>query len=319
MLAARLATVARRASAHTSRATSSSACSSSRASSASATLASASRARGSTVRAAASTSSPDGDAAKSSTGDSWVVVGCDSDAGGALCVISGGSVGVVRAVRVVDNPTSKVLVNGRERVRLDPEAMRETARSLGVPRGTRVYLEEGGVEFGFSAQTAFVQGYNFGLWRGVLAAEEFDVRVVKPQAWKAALGLKFKGSTKDDSIAMARSLFPEIAGELKRKKDHGRAESLLIAAYGHVADGAAAAAEEDELCARVRAALTDRGLVREEGGALPYFGPYFGMTGDELRKELKARGCKVSGKKEELILRLETNDAESAEKTSATA
>jgi hypothetical protein len=43
------------------------------------------------------------------------------------------------------------------------------------------------------------------------------------------------------------------------------------------------------------------------------------MTGDELRKELKARGCKVSGKKEELILRLETNDAESAEKTSATA
>ena len=69
----------------------------------------------------------------------------------------------------------------------------------------------------------------------------------------------------------------------------------------------------------MRAALTDRGLVREEGGALPYFGPYFGMTGDELRKELKARGCKVSGKKEELILRLETNDAESAEKTSATA
>ena len=57
-LAARLATVARRASAHTSRATSSSACSSSRASSASAALASASRARGSTVRAAASTSSP---------------------------------------------------------------------------------------------------------------------------------------------------------------------------------------------------------------------------------------------------------------------
>ena len=40
-----------------------------------------------------------------------------------------------------------------------------------------MYLEEGGVEFGFSAQTAFVQGYNFGLWRGVLAAEEFDVRV----------------------------------------------------------------------------------------------------------------------------------------------
>ena len=41
---------------------------------------------------------------------------------------------------------------------------------LHIPRGTVVHLEEGGVEYGFSAQTAFVQGYNFGLWKGVLAA-----------------------------------------------------------------------------------------------------------------------------------------------------
>lgn len=242
--------------------------------------------------------------------EAWVVVGCDSDANGALCVVTGPSAGSVRRVIVRDNPTREELVNGRARPRLDPDAMRRAVRALGVPKGTTVYLEEGGVEFGFSAQTAFVQGYNFGLWRGVLAAEELNVRVVKPQAWKAAMGLKFKGSTKDDSIAMARSLFPEIANELKRKKDHGRAESLLIAAYGHVANGGAAAATEDELCARVRAALADRGLVREEGGSLPYFGPYFGMTGEELRRELKRRGAKVSGSKQELILRLETSDEE---------
>jgi hypothetical protein len=252
----------------------------------------------------------------------WIVVGCDSDANGALCVISGRAVGEIASVRVVDNPTSVVEVNGRSRVRLDPDAMREATASLGVPKGTRVYLEEGGVEFGFSAQTAFVQGYNFGLWRGVFAAAELDVKIVKPQAWKAAMGLKFKGSTKDDSIAMAKMLFPEVASELSRKRDHGRAESLLIAAYGHVADGAMRAEEEDELCSRVRAALADRGLVREEGAALPYFGPYFGMTGNELKKELKARSLKVSGTKTELILRLEESDEQSKasqSKSSATA
>jgi len=248
--------------------------------------------------------------ARASTEDDgdWIVLGCDSDGHGAICAIEGPRRGVVRTIRVVDNPTSSVMVNGRARVRLDPEAMRVAVAALNVKRGTRIYLEEGGVEFGFSAQTAFVQGYNFGLWRGILAAQEFDIKVVKPQAWKAALGLKFKGSTKDDSIAMAKALFPEVAHELSRKRDHGRAESLLIAAYGHVANGAAAAADDDALCARVRDVLADRGLVRDDGAPLPYFGPYFGMTGDELKRELRARALKVSGTKTELILRLEGDD-----------
>lgn len=31
---------------------------------------------------------------------------------------------------------------------------------------------------------------------------------------------------------MALDLFPSLSSSLKRKKDHGRAEALLIAAYG---------------------------------------------------------------------------------------
>jgi hypothetical protein len=43
---------------------------------------------------------------------------------------------------------------------------------------------------------------------------------------------------------------------------------------------------------------------------LPYFGPYFGMSGKQLAAELKARSLKVSGKKMELVARLEMDDAE---------
>ena len=279
----------------------------------------------------------------------WTLLGCDSDAGGALAVVRGPSLGCVASVDVHDCPTYKVEVNGKLRKRLCVEDMVQLVTSLNIPARTTVFLEEGGVEYGFSAQTAFVQGYNFGLWKGVLAAAGLTVEVVKPQAWKHALGLARSGSSKDDSRHFAAAMFPEV-GEvtLRRKKDHGRAEALLIAAYGHMAmhaRGARADAaqglntavlsgsdEEDPLCRRVRdmviraaeeasegdgeggegdAHTTSSGMRRRLGpdDPLPYFGPYFGMTGKALGKECKSRGLKVSGKKMELIERLEEDDA----------
>lgn len=294
-----------------------------------------------------STTSPSSDDDEASRG--WTLLGCDSDAGGALAVVRGPSIGDVASVDVHDCPTYKVEVNGRARKRLCVEDMVELVASLDIPRGTVAFVEEGGVEYGFSAQTAFVQGYNFGLWKGVLAAAGLRVEVVKPQAWKHALGLARSGSSKDDSRDMASAMFPEVGDVLGRKKDHGRAEALLIAAYGHMATHARdartkaasaviagrseEAAEEDPLCRRVRDMVTraaeeaassetsddsydddetTRSGLRKRLGPddpLPYFGPYFGMTGKSLGEECRRRGLRVSGKKMELIERLEEDDA----------
>ena len=285
----------------------------------------------------------------------WTLVGCDSDAGGALVVVRGPAPGVVRRVSVLDCPTVKVEVNGKQRTRLCVEAMASLVASTRLPRGTVAHVEEGGVEYGFSAQTAFVQGYNFGLWKGVLASAGLDVRVVKPQAWKHALGLAHKKSTKDESRALASTVFPSTREQLRRKKDHGRAEALLIAAYGHVAASARgerdaneeaeterrddetknddAPRAEDPLCALVREVVVrtvaERAAESAEDGdgahsssedtlrralgpddPLPYFGPYFGMSGKQLAAEARARSLKVSGKKMELVARLEMDDAE---------
>ena len=277
----------------------------------------------------------------------WTLVGCDSDAGGALVVVRGPAPGVARRVVVLDCPTVKVEVNGKQRTRLCVEAMVALVASARIPRGTVAHVEEGGVEFGFSAQTAFVQGYNFGLWKGVLASAGLDVRVVKPQAWKYALGLAHKKSTKDESRAMAGAVFPSTTEQLRRKKDHGRAEALLIAAYGHVAASArgerdandetlkterrsadvartsddasdagftssveARTRVEDPLCALVREvvvrSVAERAAEAAEDGddapeadatlrralgpddPLPYFGPYFGMSGKQLAAEARA-------------------------------
>jgi len=247
----------------------------------------------------------------------WALVGCDSDAGGALAIIRGTEQGKIGKVEIVDVPTMHVDVNGKQRTRLDVKRMIEKVKQMDLPKNSIVFIEEGGVEFGFSAQTAFVQGYNFGLWKGVLEScvnETTIVEVVKPQAWKLALGLRGKASSKDDSIDLAKLVFPEAEKMLSRKKDHGRAESLLIAAYGHARETLQAnkdieyadIVKHDSVCKRVFDVLEQKGLVSENGVA--YFGPYFGRTGLELKHDLKQRGLKVSGTKGELILRLETDD-----------
>lgn len=64
---------------------------------------------------------------------------------------------------------------------------------------------------------------------GRLSTRYPDWTEVAPATWKKALGLD---KDKDKSRAMAAKLFPGLAEQLKRKKDDGRAEALLIAYYG---------------------------------------------------------------------------------------
>lgn len=77
--------------------------------------------------------------------------------------------------------------------------------------------------------STFKFGSNYGIVLGVLGALGIPYTLVSPQKWKKAMGLT---GDKEASRAMALRLFPELAGDLKRKKDEGRAESLMIAEYG---------------------------------------------------------------------------------------
>lgn len=69
------------------------------------------------------------------------------------------------------------------------------------------------------------------LSRGIITAAidiaGFQSRSVQPQMWKALFGLG--GADKIDSREMAQKLYPSIADEFKRVKDHNKADSILIA------------------------------------------------------------------------------------------
>ena len=81
-----------------------------------------------------------------------------------------------------------------------------------------------------SAMTAF----SMGMSRGILIAVASIIGIPKidvmPQVWKKHFGLI--KCDKDASRTLALDRFPWLSDSLKRKKDHNRAEALLLALYG---------------------------------------------------------------------------------------
>ena len=84
-----------------------------------------------------------------------------------------------------------------------------------------------------SAQTNFSKGRGYGIIEAVLQINGVPI-IAAPYArvWKKGLGLTDPGKVykdkKEASRLMALDLYPELADELKRKKDNGRAEALLL-------------------------------------------------------------------------------------------
>lgn len=78
--------------------------------------------------------------------------------------------------------------------------------------------------------STFGLGQSAGIIEGVLAALDIVVIHSKPQIWKKHFNLI--RAEKDASRLLAIRLYPKLATQLSRKKDHGRAEALLIARYG---------------------------------------------------------------------------------------
>ena len=72
--------------------------------------------------------------------------------------------------------------------------------------------------------------YSFGYPVHAMSSLDNSIHWIQPQEWKKHFNLI--KANKEDSRLMALSLYPNIAKELRCKKHHNRAESLLIADYG---------------------------------------------------------------------------------------
>ena len=147
-------------------------------------------------------------------------VGIDVGITGALAMVDREA----RLQAVVDMP----IMSAGKRNQIDAAALSRLLREWANGEGDEllVTVERQRAMPAQGVGSVFSLGVSFGIVLGVVAARGYTVQLVEPAVWKRALKL---GADKEQARARAIQMFPEA--ELGRKRDHGRAEACLIAAW----------------------------------------------------------------------------------------
>jgi crossover junction endodeoxyribonuclease RuvC len=107
----------------------------------------------------------------------------------------------------------------------------ELCRWLREQRPEHAFIEYAAARPGQGVTSMFRFGVAYGATKMALAACGVPYTVVTPMKWKPAVGVP-KGADKEASRQRALQLFPEQATKLARKKDHARADAMLLAYFG---------------------------------------------------------------------------------------
>lgn len=163
-----------------------------------------------------------------------VYIGIDPGLSGAVAVLADDGV----LVGLHDTPVLTLRTSRGSRTEYDaPGLVALLAPYAGLQ--AHVILEESQAMPGQGTRSMFTGGVGFGLWLDVLAALALPHTRIRPAIWKRAVGLMGLGKDKEASRLRAMQLFP--GADLRRQKDHGRAEALLLAWYGRQTVGTAGA------------------------------------------------------------------------------
>ena len=158
---------------------------------------------------------------------SRIIVGIDPGSKGAIAIWAGGDHWAVHDCPITEVHRKKGAKTSTENVP-DPQGMFQLLEPL---KGTmvHVFLEK---VWGFKGQggaSQFKFGMNYGMWMALIAVLGIPYTLVTPQRWKKDMGVT---SDKGTCAIRAKQLFPETFEFLQRKKDHDRAEAILLAGYG---------------------------------------------------------------------------------------
>jgi crossover junction endodeoxyribonuclease RuvC len=80
------------------------------------------------------------------------------------------------------------------------------------------------------ASSGFLYGRAIGAVESAVALCQVPITIVEPSVWKRRFHLN--GGDKEQSRLLALQKFPQQHALLARKKDHNRAEAVLLAVYG---------------------------------------------------------------------------------------
>jgi len=152
-----------------------------------------------------------------------IVLGFDPGQTGAIAAYDGTII-----TGLIDMPTMTRLHGQGQQV--DPYTLTTAILDLRAGRDAVAIIEAVSARPRQGVSSMFRFGESVGVVLGVLGALQIPIRWVTPGRWKKAAGIA--GKDKDAARSLAIQLHPEVADMLTRKRDVGRADSILIARFG---------------------------------------------------------------------------------------
>ena len=152
-----------------------------------------------------------------------IVLGFDPGITGAVAALCDGKVIAVTDMPVVD----KRISSGTLRRRVSAHGVADIVQKLLNTDTVEAWIEQVAPRPGEGRVSSFSFGRSVGVIEGVLAGLGVSTSFVTPQEWMRELRVP-----RDGSIGRAIELCPYLSGELQRKKDHGRADAILLAPFG---------------------------------------------------------------------------------------
>lgn len=151
-------------------------------------------------------------------------IGIDPGLTGAVAMIQ--EIGDEDAILIWDIP---IIAMGARRKQLNMAGMTTILRTS-YPESNKIIAAIEGQQAmpGQGVSSVFSLGQTYGGIMGCLAALGIGYEIISPSVWKKAYRLS---KNKELSRTRALELYPDCAPYLSRKKDHGRAEALLLADY----------------------------------------------------------------------------------------
>ena len=151
------------------------------------------------------------------------VLGVDPGIHGGLAILEIMDGAAPQLLEAIDIPT--IGTGAKERVNV--HAVQEWVLQHGPQFG---FVERGQAMPRQGASSGFKFGRSVGAIEATIALCNVPLEIIEPSMWKRALRLP--GRDKEQARQKALAIFPQAAALLARKKDHQRAEAMLIALYG---------------------------------------------------------------------------------------
>jgi crossover junction endodeoxyribonuclease RuvC len=152
----------------------------------------------------------------------WKILGVDPGIRSGLAIVNG-SDGVAQLVDAIDIP----IAGAGAKERVDALAIRNWIVHH-APQ--HAFIERAQAMPKQGASSGFKYRRAVGAIEAVIACCVIPLTIVEPSMWKKFHGLR--GGDKEAGRQRALQLFPAAHALLARRKDHGRAESALIACFG---------------------------------------------------------------------------------------